>query len=125
MFNWFNKGDSETAAVADGQIREIGGDTDLEALLSQGTVILFKHSTACPTSWAAHLQVMKFTDAHPDFPVNMVPVIQQRATSNKIAERTGVRHESPQIILLPDGKVVTAISHGSITLARLAQLISN
>ena len=68
---------------------------------------------------------MKFTDAHPDFPVNMVPVIQQRATSNKIAERTGVRHESPQIILLRDGKVVTAISHGSITLARLAQLISN
>lgn len=125
MLKWFKKGDSETAAVADGPIREIGAQTDLEALLSQGTVILFKHSTACPTSWAAHLQVMKFTDAHPDCPVNMVSVIQQRATSNKIAERTGVRHESPQIIFLRDGKVVTAISHGSITVARLTQLISN
>jgi len=125
MFNWFKKDDSETAAVADGPIREIGSQTDLDSLLSQGTVILFKHSTACPTSWAAHLQVMKFTDAHPDFPVNMVPVIQERATSNQIAERTGVRHESPQIILLRDGKVITAISHGSITVARLTQLISN
>lgn len=125
MFNWFKKSGAESEGKSAGPIPEIDSDTDLDALIAQDTVILFKHSTACPTSWAAHLQVMKFVDAHPEFPVRMVSVIQERATSNKIAEKTGIRHQSPQIIFLRQGKVVSAISHGSITVAQLNQLIAD
>lgn len=125
MFNWFKKSGSETEGKSAGPIQEIDADTDLDALIAQDTVMLFKHSTACPTSWAAHLQVMKFVDAHPEFPLLMVSVIQQRAASNQIAEKTGVRHQSPQIIFLRQGSVVSAISHGSITLAQLDHLIAS
>ena len=125
MFKWFKKSGSDATEAPEGPLREIDSDTDLDALLNQETVMVFKHSTACPVSWAAHLQVMKFADQHPDFPLRVVPVIQERPASNKIAELTGIRHESPQVILLREGKVISAISHGSITLAQLNQLIAN
>lgn len=125
MFNWFKKSGAEDPDAPEGPLREIDSRTDIDALLNQETILVFKHSTACPVSWAAHMQVMKFADQHPDFPLRIVPVIQERPASNKIAELTGVRHESPQVILLREGKVINALSHGSITLAQLNQLISN
>lgn len=44
-------------------------------------------------------------------------VIQQsRELSRLIAEETGIRHESPQIILFRGGKAVWSASHGGVTL---------
>jgi bacillithiol system protein YtxJ len=37
-----------------------------------------------------------------------------------VAEITGIRHESPQVIVVKNGAVATALSHGSITEERLA-----
>jgi len=125
MFNWFKKSEGAATATADGPFREIDNDTDIDALLAEETVMIFKHSTACPVSWAAHMQMMKFADEHSGFPISMVPVIQARQASNRIAEQTGIRHESPQVILMRAGKVVSSLSHGSITLAQLKQLIAN
>ena len=39
----------------------------------------------------------------------------ERPLSQLIAARTGVRHESPQIIILRNGAVVWSASHGDIT----------
>lgn len=125
MFKWFKKGESEGDVTAPRGIREIDASADLTDLLGQDTVMIFKHSTACPVSWAAHLQVTKFLKDHPAFPLYMVSVIQQRPASNQIAEQTGVRHQSPQIILLRHGKVAAAISHGQITAGELHQLIAD
>jgi bacillithiol system protein YtxJ len=84
-------------------------------LLREEFVIVFKHSTACPVSWAAHAHVSRFLRENPDAPIRMVRVIQERALSQKVAEVTGVRHESPQIIVLRSGEVVASTSHGRIT----------
>ncbi len=120
MFGWWGK---TRGAIRADAIPEINAQTDLNSLFQQDVVLFFKHSTACPVSWAAHAQVMRFRAKHSSFPVYLVPVIKERATSRAIAERTGVRHESPQIILLRRGAVAESASHGAITESRLAGMI--
>ncbi|MCU1325046.1 MAG: hypothetical protein JWN34_416 [Bryobacterales bacterium] len=124
MLKWFKKG-AEEGTVEPPVIREIDSSTDLDSLLAQDTVMVFKHSTACPVSWSAHRQVLKFAAEHPDFPLYILPVIQQRAASNSVASKTDIRHESPQVILLRDRQVVATISHGEITASELDQLIAS
>ena len=125
MLKWFKKCDSEQGSGLPPALREIDSTTDLAGLLSADTVMVFKHSTACPVSWCAHRQVQKFLQQHPGYPLYIVPVIQERAASNSIAQLTSVRHESPQVILLKDGSVVAAISHGEITASQLERLIAD
>lgn len=81
---------------------------------SQDTVLLFKHSTQCPISAAAYEQVQKF-EQESDVPVYMVRVIEERPVSNAIAEHFGVRHQSPQALVLQGGTVKWHASHWDVT----------
>ncbi len=47
--------------------------------------------------------------------VPLVDVRRAHDVSDEIARRTGVRHESPQVIVLRDGRAVWSASHGAIT----------
>ena len=125
MLNWFKKDAQQNGTAVSPALQEIDSDTDIRALLAADRVMVFKHSTACPVSWSAHRQVQKFMESHPEYPLYIVPVIQERSASNSIAQMTSVRHESPQVILLKDGSVVAAISHGEITASQLERLIAD
>ena len=47
-------------------------------------------------------------------------VIQEsRDLSKLIAEETGIRHESPQVLLFRDGRAAWSASHGTITMEAL------
>lgn len=86
-------------------------------------VLLMKHSTRCPISAEAHEEFMKHTqvEALPGVRYARVLVVEHRPVSNAVAEDTGVKHESPQVLLLKDGKVVWNISHWRITAAALRE----
>lgn len=73
-------------------------------------VVLFKHSVTCPISSHVYSEV-----ASVEADVNLVVVQTERGISNAIAERTGIRHESPQAIVLKDGKPVYHASHYDVT----------
>jgi len=90
---------------------------ELEEALGGREAILFKHSPRCPISWAALEEMARFAEEHPEAPVHMVDVIEDRSLSNLIAERTSVRHGSPQVIILKDGRVVWHVSHHAVTAA--------
>ena len=53
-------------------------------------------------------------------PKKKIEIQNAREVSNAVAEKTGVRHESPQALLLRDGEVVWNASHGAITVESLA-----
>jgi bacillithiol system protein YtxJ len=91
-----------------------------ELALQQPLVMLFKHSPTCAISTAARQQYEAFRRQHPDAPTIFVDVIAAGATARGIAERTGVRHESPQAILFDRGRVVWHASHEGVTAAALA-----
>lgn len=101
---------------------------DLDAALARSTsggLLIFKHSTACPISAAAHEQYKIFlrerVGAKP--PCALVRVIEERPVSREIEARLSVRHESPQAIWVRDGAARGSLSHGAITAASLRELI--
>ncbi len=82
--------------------------------IAQPAFLLFKHSPMCGVSGEAANQYNKFMESR-SVPSNWVDVIAQRPLSRWIAEETGIRHQSPQVILFRDGKVVWHASHWEIT----------
>ena len=52
-------------------------------------------------------------------------VREDRPLSLAVAERTGVQHESPQVICLAGGKSVGHASHYGITAAALKQMLQD
>jgi bacillithiol system protein YtxJ len=84
-------------------------------------LLLLKHSLTCGTSAYAHEEVEDFL-SEPGLPVDacVVHVQTGRAVSNAIAERFGIRHESPQLLLIANGQVVWQASHHRITRREIA-----
>lgn len=87
---------------------------ELFARSQEAPVVLFKHSTTCPISARAHQQMSRL-DASVARDVGLVVVQTARGVSQEIASRTGIRHESPQAIILRNGKAVWDASHFDIT----------
>ena len=104
---------------------------ELDRLIEQSRetpVLLFKHSLTCPISSAALRQYQRFLGDRPagDSAVYALVEIQNaREVSNEIARRTGVRHESPQALLLTGGEVAWHASHGSIRAEALASAVES
>ncbi len=88
-------------------------------------VFVFKHSAICPVSSTADREFEDFV-ARADADAaefHRIVIQDARPVSNAVAERTGVRHESPQALLFVDGKVVWHTSHGSITRSALGDAL--
>jgi len=93
---------------------------DLDQLLQasyQMPILVFKHSTRCPVSAWAHQQWTQFAMSPEARQVGlaMVRVIESRPVSLALARRVGVAHESPQAILVRNGRGVWSRSHYGIT----------
>jgi bacillithiol system protein YtxJ len=54
----------------------------------------------------------------------LVEVQRSRELSNEIENRLGVRHESPQVIVLRNGQVVWDASHFKVTADAVADAVS-
>jgi monothiol bacilliredoxin len=88
----------------------------LEPVLSGAeTAFIFKHSTRCPISARARNQVEGFVADRPEVPVHLILVVESRPVSLALADRLGVRHASPQIILVGGGRAIWDTSHSDIT----------
>lgn len=72
-------------------------------------IILFKHSLTCPVSSAAYkeMQQMKRT-------VALIVMQNSRDVSTETERRTGVMHESPQVIIVRNGAAAWNASHWAI-----------
>lgn len=99
---------------------ELHSVEELERILDasdKAPLFLFKHSTRCPISAAAYRRVNAYEEGAADSrpPIYLVKVIEARPLSNLIAQRLGVEHQSPQIILVCHKTAVWNASHGAIT----------
>lgn len=86
-------------------------------------LVVLKHSTRCPISAGAYEAFRSHVEkeANPQYDYAVVYVIDARPVSDKIAETLGVKHESPQVLLVKDGKAVWHESHYNITEAELSK----
>ena len=91
-------------------------ELDTQALLQrEQPVLIVKHSNSCSiSSMALNRLVASQQNLDAASEVVLVDVIKNRSTSLRLADELGVRHESPQVILLSKGEVVYTASHFDI-----------
>jgi bacillithiol system protein YtxJ len=78
-------------------------------------VFLFKHSTRCPISASRWRVLQEFAEQESRAGFWKLLVVEDRPVSMHVADQTGVRHQSPQAILLHRGMPVWNESHYRIT----------
>ncbi len=96
----------------------------IETISYEKPVVLFKHSTRCSISRFA----LKRFDAEYDFSEEqmnwyLLDLLNYRDLSNEIARRYNIEHQSPQIIIIRNGKAVFDTSHDAIGVYDLKQFI--
>ncbi len=85
--------------------------------------IIFKHSTRCSISSMVLDRFSRNMEAlQREFDINMLDLIAHRDISSAIEERFGVRHESPQVLVIENGSCVYDNSHMGINAQTLLQL---
>jgi bacillithiol system protein YtxJ len=80
----------------------------------EAPVLLFLHDPHCPISRRAWGEMQRLAEG-PLADAYLVNVARQHALSQAIESRTGVRHESPQALVLRGGKATWDASHFAIT----------
>jgi len=92
------------------ELEDIKQLDDLIELSKSKKVAIFKHSTRCGISRAVKKAFEKqFKDIDAVF--YYLDLLKHRDISNEIALRFNVQHQSPQLLVLKDGKVIKNDSH--------------
>ena len=100
-------------------LTSLGQLDEIDEASTQKPVLIFKHSTRCNISSAALNRLERAwtpadKTAHSTY---LLDLLAHRTLSNAIAERYGVEHESPQALVIRDGKCTRSATHFSITYA--------
>ena len=85
--------------------------------------LIFKHSSRCAISGVAMNRLERSaTKANVDF--YFLDLISNRQVSNKVAEEFSVYHESPQVLLIKDGKCIYDESHSGISMTEIEEKVA-
>ena len=97
---------------------------ELDRLLSEShtrPLLLFKHSYTCGVSAEAldelvdHLNEDVIAAGMPEPQYAMVTVQTDRDVSNAVSKKLEIRHETPQALLVRDGRFIWSASHFRVT----------
>lgn len=107
--------------------REITDPEVLEEILKGSydrPAVVLKHSTSCGISRMVLRQFEMNYNIDPEkVDLYFLDLLRYREISNKIASKFNVPHESPQLIILRDGRVVYDDSHGAISVESIKQFL--
>ena len=105
------------------------GIDELDRLIGESRtrpLLLFKHSHTCGTSMEALDEIVAHLNEGPtEVQYAMVTVQTHRDVSNAISARLGVRHQTPQALLVRNGRVVWSASHFRVTASAVQDAINN
>ena len=99
---------------------KISAEETIQEIISKSTgsdheaVLIYKHSTRCSVSLMAKRVLEGNWDLN-NVPAYYLDILQYRAISNKVSEIFGIRHESPQVLLIKDGKCIYHDSHMGVS----------
>lgn len=103
--------------------KKIESEEDLAKAMEdsfQNKIAIFKHSTSCFISRTVLKNFEKEVE-NSEQPVNVyyLDLLAHRPVSNKIAADFEIRHESPQLIVIENGKPLNSASHQDISLSQI------
>ncbi len=102
---------------------QLTGEQQLDEIVEKSAdkpQVIFKHSTRCSISSVAKQRLNKGT-----LPDNVdfyyLDLLSYRNLSNKITQKFGVNHESPQVLVIRNGECVYDESHMGISLEDIVE----
>lgn len=123
--NFFDKktDDGEQPEVFWSYLEEVSLD-EIEKESFEKPVILFKHSTRCSISrfvWNRFQQ--EYDIPNEKAALYFLDLLAYRSVSNEVAEKFDVIHQSPQVIVIKDGKAIYNDSHDAIEAETVAKYV--
>ncbi|OXE99128.1 bacillithiol system protein YtxJ [Flavobacterium araucananum] len=105
------------------ELTDVAQLLEIVAISNEKPVVIFKHSTRCSISRMALKQFEREFDLNETVDAYFLDLIAHRDISNEIASRFNVYHESPQLILIRNGKAVYDVSHSDIDAVALKEKV--
>ncbi|MBW8362303.1 MAG: bacillithiol system redox-active protein YtxJ [Kaistella sp.] len=100
--------------------KKLHSEEDLNTAVKESferKVAIFKHSTRCFISKTVLKNFEKeMENSHQPYSYYFLDLIANRDLSDRIADELDVVHQSPQLIVLENGKAINNASHQSISL---------
>ena len=109
--------------IAEQQLMDVNLLSEQSALKA---VLIYKHSTRCSISSAALGRLersWKFSDS--EVPTYFLDLLAHRDISNKIESLYGISHQSPQILLIKNGKCIYTSSHSDIYFSDIEAVVNS
>ena len=87
--------------------------------------LIFKHSTRCSISrFVLNAFIANYGYSSQDFGAWYLDLLEYRSISNRIAQLLDVVHESPQLIVIKNGKTLESASHENINNLLLSKFLN-
>jgi len=105
------------------QLTDLGQLTSILENSNDLHVLIFKHSTRCSVSRMALRNFENEFDLEAKVTPYFLDLLNHRDISNEIATKFEVQHQSPQLLLIRNGKCIYNTSHSDINAATLEEYL--
>jgi bacillithiol system protein YtxJ len=105
------------------ELTDLGQLNEIMDLSHEQPVVIFKHSTRCSISRMALKQFENEFDLEGRVTPYFLDLLNHRDISNEIATRFEVYHQSPQLLLIKEGKSIYDASHSDIDAVELKRRV--
>jgi bacillithiol system protein YtxJ len=102
-------------------LTDLGQLNEIIVASGEKPIVIFKHSTRCSVSRMALKQFENEFDLLNKVDTYFLDLIAHREISNEIANRFEVVHQSPQLLLIKEGKSIYDVSHSDIDAIELKE----
>ena len=122
----FGSSENKNEGESNVQWNNLENIAQLDIIINQSQekpVVIFKHSTRCSISRMALKQFEREYNLENRVDAYFLDLLNHRDISNEIANRFGVYHQSPQMIVVKDGKSIYDESHSDIDAESLKKFL--
>lgn len=97
---------------------------EIDTISNEKPVVIFKNSTRCAISrFALKRFDAEYNYSEEEMDWYILDLLEHRDISNEVTTRYAVMHQSPQILVIKNGKAVYTNSHDSIDAGELKQFV--
>jgi bacillithiol system protein YtxJ len=123
IFNSSEDKDLKESKISWNVLTDLGQLNEIISVSNEKPVAIFKHSTRCSVSRMALKQFENEFNSSDKVTPYFLDLIAYRDISNAIADQFGVIHQSPQLIVIKDGKAIYNVSHSDIDAEELGKKV--
>ena len=109
--------------------KDLNSSEELERIIDESQakpVVIYKHSSRCGTSFFVRKRLEHDWDfADDEIDIYFLDLVSHRDISDEIAQRFGVRHKSPQILVIFCGKSIYDTSHGGVSVKAIKKALGS